>query len=148
MYLIDARTLGPERFDTEMLTPPYAVLSHTWSDFEVPLDDAKVFVRGESHSRAYQIRKTCEQALADGIGWARMDTHCTNRRSAQFIESCCAAISPPTGTDTISPAPVCECVYGVGRQLVRHRAIKLRSIHSNDGESAKPVGAYVVKRLP
>ena len=71
MCLINATTLELERFDDEARTPPYAILSHTWGDDEVTFEKANPRGFQNPHSRgAWKIQKTCEQALAEGLGYA------------------------------------------------------------------------------
>ncbi|KAL6159807.1 hypothetical protein ACJBU6_02228 [Exserohilum turcicum] len=85
MRLINRTTLELEEFFGNSI-PPYAILSHTWGDDEVtfvdlPLDSPKTRARA-----GYQkIEFTCQQALADGVGYAWVDTCCIDKRSSSEL---------------------------------------------------------------
>ncbi|KAI1462845.1 heterokaryon incompatibility protein-domain-containing protein [Annulohypoxylon moriforme] len=62
--------------------PPYAILSHTWSDEEVSYVD---FVEGKekSYPKAYEkIVGCCKQAIYDGLEYVWIDTCCIDKRSS------------------------------------------------------------------
>jgi hypothetical protein len=94
MRLINVSTLRLETFNNETTIPPYAILSHTWSDSEVTFHDFSSLVtskrRGHILSSAgyYKIAKTCEQALSEGLAYAWVDTCCIDQKSsAELTES-------------------------------------------------------------
>ncbi|KAF4624315.1 hypothetical protein G7Y89_g13858 [Cudoniella acicularis] len=70
-----------EFFESE--TPPYAILSHTWGPQECSLQDIL-----DNEAKAIQktgyakIKKTCEQALRDGLEYAWVDTCCIDKSSS------------------------------------------------------------------
>ncbi|KAI4674442.1 uncharacterized protein J4E88_008176 [Alternaria novae-zelandiae] len=87
MRLIDATTLELRLFMDESLIPPYAILSHTWGEDEVTLqqftnhslrDDATF-----KNSRGYwKILKACQQALSDRLTLVWVDTCCIDKNSS------------------------------------------------------------------
>ncbi|KAJ9131242.1 hypothetical protein NKR23_g11799 [Pleurostoma richardsiae] len=80
MRLLNAETLAIEEF-LENNTPKYAILSHTWGDEEVSLQQ---FLQPGAATRAgyVKIRKTCEQALKRGLRYAWVDTCCIDKTSS------------------------------------------------------------------
>ncbi|KAK7443564.1 hypothetical protein VKT23_015737 [Stygiomarasmius scandens] len=74
--LIDARTLKLVEFDTNTFIPPYAILSHRWTE-EVVYDE---FVQPHAETFAksgyLKIDAACRQARQDGIGYIWVDTCC------------------------------------------------------------------------
>ncbi|KAH7073575.1 heterokaryon incompatibility protein-domain-containing protein, partial [Paraphoma chrysanthemicola] len=79
--------------DTKRLTefasrpPPYAVLSHTWSNSEVTYDDM-LTGNGTEKLGWRKIEETCRQAREDGLRYAWVDTCCINKdSSAELSES-------------------------------------------------------------
>ena len=87
MRLINTKTLALHEFFPSQV-PPYAILSHTWTDDEVTLQDMS------SHSSFFykrgfdKIRLTCRLALEQGLGFAWVDTCCIDKSSsAELTES-------------------------------------------------------------
>jgi len=82
MWLINAATLALEFFLPEQ-APPYAILSHTWSDGEVSLAE---FQRLDDQTRAKpgfsKIQKTCDLARAEDIAHVWVDTCCIDKTSS------------------------------------------------------------------
>lgn len=78
MRLINAATLKLQTFHTS--PPPYAILSHTWTDEEITFieDLNKCDQRKKGF---YKIRQCCAQALQDGLYWAWVDTCCIDKSS-------------------------------------------------------------------
>lgn len=65
----------------EQNRPPYAILSHTWGEDEVPFAAAKhPDVSGRAGYR--KIELTLEQARKDDLSWAWVDTVCINKDSS------------------------------------------------------------------
>lgn len=62
-------------------TPPYAILSHTWGDEEVTLQEMQ---RNEyTHLKGFlKIKACCEQALEEGLEWVWVDTCCIDKTSS------------------------------------------------------------------
>lgn len=81
MYLLNAETRKLEAFIGSKI-PAYAILSHTWGDEEVSFKDLTEHSpmpgqpSAEEKKGYSKIRKTCGQALKDGISYAWVDT-CT-----------------------------------------------------------------------
>ncbi|KAF4983721.1 hypothetical protein FZEAL_937 [Fusarium zealandicum] len=61
--------------------PPYAILSHTWTDQEVLYTD--VVANTAKQNAAYdKLEYTCRQAIADGYEYCWADTCCIDKRSS------------------------------------------------------------------
>jgi hypothetical protein len=86
MWLLNTSTVKLTEFvgdATQHGTPPYAILSHTWSDDEVCFkemikhpDDAK---RRKGYSK---IVHCCEEAKRDGLNWVWIDSSNIDKRSS------------------------------------------------------------------
>ncbi|KAI0876492.1 HET-domain-containing protein [Hypoxylon argillaceum] len=80
MRLLHCESLTFEEFVHDV--PRYAILSHTWGDEEVSLDDMK---RKAAPSRAAgydKITATCRIAQAQGLDYAWIDTCCIDKSSS------------------------------------------------------------------
>ncbi|KAH7232638.1 hypothetical protein NW759_015634 [Fusarium solani] len=67
--------------------PPYAILSHTWTDDEVIYTDV-IANTAKQKSSYHKIEYTCRQALTDGYEYAWADNCCIDKRSsAELSES-------------------------------------------------------------
>lgn len=73
MRLIDAKSLKVQEFPGDQGIPAFAILSHTWGDQECSLRDMED-PNLKSRSGYAKIEHCCEQALADGLQWAWVDT--------------------------------------------------------------------------
>lgn len=81
MRLLNAKTLALESFHGDNV-PSYAILSHTWGDEEVSLQDlesGKFRIEGEGFLK---IRWTCQQALDDTFTYCWVDTCCIDKTSS------------------------------------------------------------------
>ncbi|KAH7089856.1 heterokaryon incompatibility protein-domain-containing protein, partial [Paraphoma chrysanthemicola] len=65
-------------------SPPYAILSHTWSDSEVTYDDM-LTGNGTKKLGWRKIEETCRQAREDGLQYAWVDTCCINKESSSEL---------------------------------------------------------------
>ncbi|PPQ79431.1 hypothetical protein CVT25_002701 [Psilocybe cyanescens] len=85
--LIDAKTMVVKEFWNEV--PVYAILSHTWGDEEVTLQEMKARetmpVVVERKKGFAKIKKTCEQALLDGFSYVWVDTCCIDKTSSSEL---------------------------------------------------------------
>ncbi|KAB2099551.1 hypothetical protein AG0111_0g12110 [Alternaria gaisen] len=83
MRLINCSTLQLEEFFGDNI-PRYAILSHTWGGEEVSFAD---FSLGHPTSRSgyRKIDLTCKQAIADGLGYAWVDTCCIDKSSSSEL---------------------------------------------------------------
>jgi hypothetical protein len=65
--------------------PPYAILSHTWSDDEVLFRDID---RGRYQQRSGfpKLRYTLQQTFQDGYEWAWVDTCCIDKSSSAELQ--------------------------------------------------------------
>ncbi|KAF2114095.1 heterokaryon incompatibility protein-domain-containing protein [Lophiotrema nucula] len=91
MYLIRADTYILEDFQGRNI-PKYAILSHTWTDEEISFS-AMHTLNNSLHTRTkikqkegfYKIKKTCDQAMADGINHVWVDTCCIDKGSSAHL---------------------------------------------------------------
>lgn len=82
MRLINASTMLLETFHDAASRPPYAILSHRWIEGdEVTFDDMQRPHRQWMPAWP-KIRMCCQQALADGVNYAWVDTCCIDRASS------------------------------------------------------------------
>ncbi|PMD16093.1 HET-domain-containing protein [Hyaloscypha hepaticicola] len=80
MKLINTSTLELHDFYLADI-PPYAILSHTWSDGEVNFQEMSSKTCSSKKGFA-KIAKTCQIALADGLEYAWVDTCCIDKLSS------------------------------------------------------------------
>ena len=80
MRLLHTSTLTLHEFFGDEI-PSYAILSHTWGDEEVTLQDLE---KGQSKSRAGYAKITgcCALALSNGWEWLWIDTCCIDKTSS------------------------------------------------------------------
>lgn len=90
MWLINATTRRLERFNDERTLPPYAILSHTWGDFEVTLQQYQnALASSRIHKRFLhtlpgfsKIDASCMQACTDDLPYVWIDTCCVDKTSS------------------------------------------------------------------
>jgi hypothetical protein len=84
MYLIDVQTYRLVEFMGEDIPwHKYAILSHTWGPEEVSFQDMQNLTDEIKKKKGFEkIRYTCEQAIADGLEVAWVDTCCIDKRSS------------------------------------------------------------------
>ncbi|KAH0435313.1 het domain protein [Colletotrichum camelliae] len=80
MRLLNARTIVVEDFSAKQV-PPYAILSHTWEDGEVTLQDMERQTASAKAGYA-KIRDSCEQTLRDKLEYIWVDTCCIDKTSS------------------------------------------------------------------
>jgi hypothetical protein len=73
-------------FSTDDL-PPYAILSHTWTDGEEVTYDELVAGAGKGKAGYAKIRFCGERAAQDGIQYFWVDTCCINRSISQELDT-------------------------------------------------------------
>jgi hypothetical protein len=82
MRLINTRTLELKEF-LESDLPKYAILSHTWGNEEVTLQqflDASTSCPRNRHLKGYRkVQSFCRESLKDGFEWAWADTCCIDK---------------------------------------------------------------------
>lgn len=80
MWLINTETLLLEEFQ-KCPTGTYAILSHRWEEEELNFDE---FRAGQSHDKKgyRKVLKCCEQARAQELDYAWVDTCCIDKRSS------------------------------------------------------------------
>lgn len=84
MRLIDCTTLEIEEFH-EIVTPQYAILSHTWETEEVSFQDVQS--GNFKHKRGWsKIERCCAQALERKIKHAWVDTCCIDKSSSAELQ--------------------------------------------------------------
>jgi hypothetical protein len=80
MRLINTTTIQVEEFLGHD-TPEYVILSHTWEEEEVTLQDIQSF--GAPKKKGYKkIKKCCEKAASDGFTYCWIDTCCIDKTSS------------------------------------------------------------------
>ena len=84
MRLLHTRDIHLEEFLGENI-PPYAILSHTWGEEEISLQDMRL---GEASKRkAYKkLLGCCCQAQSDGYFWVWIDTCCIDKSSSAELQ--------------------------------------------------------------
>ncbi|KAH7076197.1 heterokaryon incompatibility protein-domain-containing protein [Paraphoma chrysanthemicola] len=86
MRLINTATLVIEEFNPRNV-PPYAILSHTWEEEEMSLQEMR-FAPFTTKKGYVKIQKCCAQAAADGFTHCWIDTCCIDKTSsAEFSEA-------------------------------------------------------------
>jgi len=80
MRLLDARTLELKTFVDNI--PPYAILSHCWTDDEVVFSDLADLEQASKKTGFAKIVKTCELAIGDELDFAWIDTCCIDKSSS------------------------------------------------------------------
>lgn len=80
MRLINVSTMLVEEFISADV-PQYAILSHTWEEEEVSLQDMKSLV-AKSKKGYGKIEATCILAAAEGLAYAWVDTSCIDKSSS------------------------------------------------------------------
>ncbi|KAK3707245.1 hypothetical protein LTR37_012246, partial [Vermiconidia calcicola] len=81
MHLLNARTRKLEYFIGSSI-PRYAILSHTWGEEEVSMQDL-INNRNVERREGYgKIHFTCEQAVVDGLDYVWVDTCCIDKTSS------------------------------------------------------------------
>ncbi|KAI0530430.1 heterokaryon incompatibility protein-domain-containing protein [Xylaria digitata] len=92
MWLIETSTLKLEFF-TEAKKGSYAILSHTWEEEEVSIEQlrnlSQAWLENAQHrKRLIKIIKTCEVASQHGLSYAWVDTCCIDKSSsAELLEA-------------------------------------------------------------
>jgi hypothetical protein len=75
MRLLNTRTLELKRFNDSQI-PVYAILSHTWEEEEVTLQE--LHTREARQKKGYKkILEFCREAVIHGFDWGWVDTCCT-----------------------------------------------------------------------
>jgi len=83
MRLINATTMELEGPFTDYRAPPYAILSHTWGDDEMSLQEiADSTARCGNREGFKKIREACAQALRDDLFHVWVDTVCIDKTSS------------------------------------------------------------------
>ncbi|KAF2186621.1 HET-domain-containing protein [Zopfia rhizophila CBS 207.26] len=84
MRLINTQTLEVELFASGSMVPAYAILSHTWGNDEVTLQDLASVDRSLYRAKiGYQkVEATCHQARNQGLQYAWIDTCCIDKTSS------------------------------------------------------------------
>ncbi|KAH7311606.1 heterokaryon incompatibility protein-domain-containing protein [Stachybotrys elegans] len=80
MRLIKTDTLELEEFSGQ--PPPYAILSHTWGEEEVSLQQFQDPASRTTRAGFEKITMTCKQAQKDGLDYAWVDTCCIDKSSS------------------------------------------------------------------
>ncbi|PTD11356.1 hypothetical protein HYE67_008127 [Fusarium culmorum] len=89
MWLLDACSLRLVFFANEEQTPPYAILSHTWSDGEVSFQDMMSISAGRDLSTMTgwsKIENSCRLALCSELRYVWIDTCCIDKSSSAELQ--------------------------------------------------------------
>jgi hypothetical protein len=82
MRVINTKTLELEEFYEESM-PPYAILSHTWGQGEITLQDLR---KGNHHLKrtrgSEKLQSVCQLAHTDGLQYCWVDTCCIDKTSS------------------------------------------------------------------
>lgn len=120
MRLVNVRTLVLEKPRYGQATPPYAILSHTWEDNEITLQEFTSATAKIKAKKGYvKVTQACALALKDGIDYVWVDTCCIDKTSsaelAEAINSmfqwyrdahvCYAYLSDLEPVTRLTPAP-------------------------------------------
>lgn len=79
------QTFVLEDFSGSETLPAYAILSHTWDGDEVSHQDIADVEFARQKAGFQKIDYVCEQAKADGIGYAWIDTCCIDKTSSHVL---------------------------------------------------------------
>jgi len=84
MRLLNAHTLELKEFLGDAI-PPYVILSHTWDEEEVSLNDMHT---GQATSRRgyAKVQGACAQAVRDRYHWIWIDTCCIDKSSSAELQ--------------------------------------------------------------
>jgi hypothetical protein len=80
MRLLDTKTLEVKLFLQRQL-PEYAILSHTWEDEEVTLQDMQSGVASQMKGFS-KIQRCCQKAAEDGYAYCWLDVCCIDKKSS------------------------------------------------------------------
>jgi Heterokaryon incompatibility protein (HET) len=83
MRLIHSKTLRLKEFSEDEI-PPYAILSHTWGEGEVSLQDMED-CDVDKKIGYDKIKRCCIQAAADGFEYTWVDTCCIDKTSSSEL---------------------------------------------------------------
>ncbi|KAJ5622373.1 heterokaryon incompatibility protein-domain-containing protein [Penicillium herquei] len=128
MWLINARTIKLKYFVTPQQAPPYAILSHTWGDYE---DEISFQEMKESDSRSpkhskrpgwQKIKQACAKAMEYNYKYIWIDTCCIDKSSsAELQEAINSMFSYYAESDIciayLSDVEVSRITLGLGTQL-------------------------------
>ncbi len=82
MRLLTTDTIGLQEFPDDA-TPRYAILSHTWGDEEVSLQDMQGDRQAIAHKKGYEkIVHCCEFSKGEGFDYVWIDTCCIDKTSS------------------------------------------------------------------
>ncbi|KAG4432180.1 hypothetical protein IFR05_012347 [Cadophora sp. M221] len=81
MRLLNTSTLRLESFFGREL-PIYAILSHTWGEDEVTLQDMSTPAEAETKAGYAKLSGCCTKAVEDGYGYVWIDTCCIDKTSS------------------------------------------------------------------
>ncbi|KAK7466355.1 hypothetical protein VKT23_005083 [Stygiomarasmius scandens] len=83
MYLLDTTTLQLVSFAVKDRIPPYAILSHTWSDDEINFQDLQKHPNSIKELKGYsKIEQSCALARKYHFKYIWIDTCCINKKSS------------------------------------------------------------------
>ncbi|KAI8951946.1 heterokaryon incompatibility protein-domain-containing protein [Xylaria longipes] len=80
MRLLNVQTFALEKFDCPPY-PPYAILSHTWSDEEITFQDTHDLRKASVKAGFKKLRLTCLMTAAQQLQYVWIDTCCIDKSS-------------------------------------------------------------------
>lgn len=89
MRLLDAKSVRLVSFANQEHIPPYAILSHTWSDDEVSFQDIMSVETGADLTTKtgwFKIENACCLALSFGLSYVWIDTCCIDKSSSTELQ--------------------------------------------------------------
>ncbi|KDR67568.1 hypothetical protein GALMADRAFT_258246 [Galerina marginata CBS 339.88] len=84
MRLLDVHQLKLKEFFDEKTQPQYAILSHTWREGEVSLQDLST-PAANAMAGFSKIKRCCELAIQDGFNYVWIDTCCIDKTSSSEL---------------------------------------------------------------
>ncbi|RDW66959.1 hypothetical protein BP5796_09708 [Coleophoma crateriformis] len=82
MWLLNTTTIQIQEFRDDQI-PPYAILSHTWSDAEVSFQEIRGRAKYIAHRHGYRkILKCCKRAAEDSLYYVWIDTCCIDKTNS------------------------------------------------------------------
>ncbi|OBZ69556.1 hypothetical protein A0H81_10513 [Grifola frondosa] len=82
MHLLNTKDTVLKEFSVASEVPPYAILSHRWSEREMSFQDIR---SGDVTRRTQKITNCCKQARIDGYEWIWVDTCCIDRTNSSEL---------------------------------------------------------------
>ncbi|KNB04411.1 hypothetical protein FOXG_19287 [Fusarium oxysporum f. sp. lycopersici 4287] len=89
MWLLDAKSVRLVSFANQEEIPPYAILSHTWTNEEVSFRDIMSVDTGTNLATMagwFKIKNACRLTLSFGLSYVWIDTCCIDKSSSAELQ--------------------------------------------------------------